>query len=48
MSTKFSMTKDHSARKTSITLDFFECTDDGTVTVGLLDFLLKDLNFVFM
>lgn len=48
MSTKFSMTKNYSTRKTSIMLDFFECTDDGIVTVGLLDFLLKDLNFDFM
>ena len=48
MSTEFSMTKDYSTRKTSIMLDFFECTDDGIVTVGLLDFLLKDLNFDFM
>lgn len=48
MSTKFSMTKDHNTRKTSIMLDFFECTDDGIETVGLLDFLLKDLNFDFM
>lgn len=48
MSTKYSMTKDYSARKTSIMLDCFECTDDVIVTVGLLDFLLKDLNFDFM
>lgn len=48
MSTKFSMTDNYNARKASIVLDFFECTDDGIVTVGLLDFLLKDHNFDFM